>query len=59
MSSPDGETFQLFEKLLGNFLDFGGKFFSRIFWGNFLGNIFWEDFLGKTYWEDFLRGITW
>ena len=43
---------EFFENLLGNFLDFLGEFFSRIFRRNFLGDIFWENFCGMICWEE-------
>ena len=44
----DLDTFKIFEKFFGNFLDF---------FGNFLGGFFWRNFSGGFVWEKFFRRI--
>jgi hypothetical protein len=46
-----------FEKLFGNFLDFLGEFFSRIFFGGIFLGVFLEDFWGEFFGRIFLGGF--
>ena len=55
------KSWEFFEKLFGNVLDFVleilVEFFGRNFWEEFLGGIFGEDFFGRIFWEDFFGRI--